>query len=112
MVDTFNPTIPPQEEPSGDISYRLSESQFGDGYRQIVGDGLNVKVQKWPLTWKGTVAEVDPIRDFFDAHIGISFYWTPPNGVQAKFLVKGYQEIPAAAGNMTLVATLEQMYTP
>jgi len=112
MVDTFAPTLPPQEEPTGDVSYRLTESQYGDGYRQIVGDGLNPRVQKWPLIWKGTNAEIQPIKDFFDAHIGVSFYYTPPNGTQGRYICKGYQDIPAAAGNGTVSATLEQTFAP
>ena len=96
MTDTFAPTLPPQEEPTGDINLRVKQTAFGDGYRQIIGDGLNTKQQNWPLTWKGTITEVDPIRDFFDAHVGVSFNWTPPNGVSGRYICTGYRESPAA----------------
>lgn len=112
MTDTFAPTLPPQEEPTAEITLRTKQTRFGDGYRQIIGDGLNAKEQRWPLSWKGTFTEVDPIRDFFDAHIGVSFFWTPPNGVVGRYICGGYSESPAAGVNMTLTATLEQVFTP
>jgi phage-related protein len=112
MVDTFTPPFPPQEAPSGEIVLRIKQTQFGDGYRQIVGDGLNTKIQRWPLTWKGTVTEIREITDFMDAHIGVSFYYTPPNGVQGRYACMNYQEVPEAAGNMSVNAVLEQVFFP
>ena len=78
-----------------------------------MGEGLNPKIQTWPLTWKGTEAEVQPIADFFDDHEGYKrFLWTPPNGVQGYYAVKEYSYIPSAAGNLVLTATLEQRFAP
>ncbi len=112
MVDTFNPAIPPQEEPQGEVMLRVRKTQFGDGYSQVGGDGLNPKVQNWPLVFRGTTAEITPIRDFMDAHIGISFYWTPPLGVQGRYACFGYQLIPAVNNNYQLNVKLEQVFFP
>lgn len=112
MVDTFTPAVPVQEGPTGDTILRVKQTQFGDGYRQIIGDGMNTKIQRWPISFKGTVSELASIKIFFNSHIGISFYWTPPNGVQGRYVCLGYQEVPEAASNLTLSAVLEQVFFP
>jgi phage-related protein len=109
----FNPVIPPQEEPSGDVRFNTTSVKFGEGYEQNAGNGLNPKIQNWPLTWVGSDAEINSIIDFFDAHEGwMSFQWLPPKGPMARFVVKRYTHIPAAAGNAKLNATLEQVFYP
>lgn len=113
MPDIFNPPIPPQEGPSGLKRFVVNEIKFGEGYTSRFGDGLNANDQQWPLSWKGTTAEIEPIKDFFDAHNGYeSFYWTPPMDTQKMFVVKEYTLVPEAAGNYTLNATLIQSYHP
>lgn len=113
MTLTFTPPIPPQEGPSGDVSFNMREIRFGDGYIESMGEGLNTRSQVWPLTWKGTDAEIQEIADFFDLHSGFQrFYWTPPLGVQGYYCVKKYTLIPEAAGNASINATLEQRFAP
>ena len=112
-VDTFNPTLPPQEEPSGQGTLRAREIKFGDGYSASFGDGLNNEEQTWPMTYVGTDAEIAPILAFVRAHKGyISFYWTPPFGEQGYYQVKTYTIVPAAAGNAKLNITLVQVFRP
>lgn len=114
MADLFNPALPPQEGPDGTVKFNVSEIRFGEGYIGAVGEGINEKVQSWPLTWVGTDAEINPIRTFFDDHYGYeSFLWTPPNDVtQGRYRVKEYRYTPMAAGNAKLMATLEQVFYP
>ena len=108
-VFTWQPII----EPSGDFQFRTREARFGDGYGQAVGDGLNNEVQTWPLTFRGSLDYLLPIRDFLRAHGGhTSFLWTPPDGEQALFRCKGFQWIPGAASRRRLVATFDQWFTP
>lgn len=113
MSDVFAPAIPPQEDPSATVRNRVRRTQFGDGYAQVVTDGLNVRVQRWPLSYKGTDAEINVIRAFVDSHVGISFLWTPPLGVQGRYLfTEEYGLVPSSAGWATLNVTLEQVYFP
>ena len=113
MTLTFTPVIPPQEGPNGSVRYTMTEIRFGDGYISSIGEGLNPKSQAWPLTWKGTNAEIQSIIDFFDLHTGYKrFLWTPPFGVQGYYCVKEYGIVPEAAGNASLTATLEQRFAP
>lgn len=77
MAETF--TYDRQAGAAGRIEYRIREVQFGDGYSQVVEDGINTKVQTWPLVFEGGITDMQPILDFFDRHKGSkSFYWTPP----------------------------------
>lgn len=63
----------------GKITHRVVATQFGDGYQQVVPDGLNTESQSWPLTFEGGMNYVKPILAFFKRHKGAkSFYWTPP----------------------------------
>lgn len=113
MVDTFNPPIPPQEGPSGEVNYNAVDVRFGEGYVASFTEGMNEEFQSWPLTWKGTDTEIQPIVDFFRAHKGyISFYWTPPFGVQGLYRVKNFAITPEAAGNASVSATFMQVYAP
>lgn len=113
MVDTFNPPIPPQTAPNGEGRFNVSEIQYGEGYVGALGEGINNHRQIWPVTWKGSNAEILEIRDFFVAHKGfISFYWTPPLGVQGLYRVKAYNLVPEAAGNASISATLEEYFAP
>ncbi|MCP5854454.1 phage tail protein, partial [Klebsiella pneumoniae] len=48
MADTF--TWCPYIEPTGSGTFRVRSAQFGNGYRQVAGDGINNEVQSWPLT--------------------------------------------------------------
>lgn len=112
-VDTFNPTLKPQDAPSGEKTPHLLEAVFGDGYRQIAQDGLNPLSAKWPLTFVGTEAEVAPIATFLDAHVGVSFYWTPPMSVTAGlYFHRGYSLTPKGGSNAVLSVRLEETFSP
>lgn len=110
MTDTF--TWAPQVNPIGDVKFRLREARMGDGYVQTIADGMNVKEQTWPLSFVGGPTLMNPIIAFLEAHIGISFYWTPPLGVLGYYQTKGYQYIPQEADNYVLTTTFEQKFKP
>lgn len=114
MADFFVPPIPPQENPSGDIQFKVRKAEFGDGYSQRVQRGINNKKQRWPFTFVGTNAEIDPIVEFMDEHEGaVSFWYTPPFSlVPILFVCESYQLVPAAASNASITVLLEQVYGP
>ncbi|GAP66831.1 phage minor tail protein [Mizugakiibacter sediminis] len=99
--------------PTGTVSFRVRTAQFGDGYKQTVADGINNKVQSWPLTFTGTKAEMQAIVNFFDERAGWqSFYWTPPLGVQGLYKVTTYSPTPKGGPIYTVTATFEQAFAP
>ncbi|WNL45962.1 phage tail protein [Dyella sp. BiH032] len=103
----------PQVEPQGQTTFRVRSAQFGDGYTQTVTDGINNRVDSWPLSFDGDGSYVSPIKDFLDRHAGAaSFQWTPPLGAPALFRCAGYTLVPRAAGYYTLSATFQQVFAP
>ncbi len=111
MPDVFNWT--PQVDPQGQTTFRVRSAQFGDGYTQSVGDGINNRIDSWPLSFEGDAAYVQPIKDFLDSHAGAqSFQWTPPLGAPALFRCTTYTLTPHAAGNYGLSATFQQVFVP
>lgn len=110
MTDTF--TWTPLTEPQGQTTLRERKAQFGDAYKQRVADGINAVVDAWPLSFIGKGSSVVPIRDFLRMHVGVSFYWTPPLGVQGYYSCVGYQLVPHGADVYTLTATLQQEFKP
>ncbi len=77
MIRTFN--FSPRVNPTGDITTRLREVAFGDGYVQRSGDGLNGETQSWPLTFVGDWDRISLIRQFIRDHKGyVAFQWRNP----------------------------------
>ncbi|WP_020201864.1 phage tail protein [Cupriavidus sp. WS] len=97
----------------GDVTLRVRSAQFGDGYKQVVADGINNKVQSWPMKFVGSRERILAIQDFIDQHAGAtSFYWTPPLGQQGLYQVAKYTPAVEAAGVYSLTATFEQAFRP
>lgn len=104
----------PRLDPVGQKSFRVLVAQFGDGYAQRVGDGINTQSQSWPLEFAGDSREIRPIRAFLDAHEGFrSFLWTPPLGEQSSFVApEGYTLKPHGGGVFTLSVTFREAARP
>ena len=111
MTDTF--TFSTSIHPQGRGTFRVRKAQFGDGYSQAVADGLNAEVQHWPLSFAGKSAAINPILAFLRAHPGnVSFYWTPPLGVQGFFRCEQYNLVPHGGDVYTLSAQFDQVFSP
>lgn len=111
MPQTF--TWAPDNGATGDTQYRTRTAQFGDGYRQSVGDGINSKVQSWPLTFTKNKATAEEIIAFLDEHQGAkSFIWTPPLGNASLWQVKQVTNTPLGGGMYRIAATFEQAFHP
>jgi phage-related protein len=78
-VETF--TWCPKLGASSAPEYRNRSSKFGNGYEQVVGDGINNVVDTWSLSFTVKEAVALQIKAFLDRHGGHkSFFWTPPLG--------------------------------
>lgn len=96
--------------PQGEVKFRRTVAQFGDGHRQAVGDGINNRMQSWPLQFQGNAEELAPLLAFLDRHEGVKgFYWTPPLGVQGVYEAVGYSPVPIGGGLYTLTTTFQQI---
>jgi phage-related protein len=110
-VETF--IWQPLLNPVGQTTYRVRKAQFGDGYSQTVGDGINNAVSSWPLSFRGRSAQITPVKAFLDAHAGfVSFYWTPPLGVQGLYRCESSTLQFMGVDMYTLTATFEQVFAP
>lgn len=100
-------------QPTGTVTFRRLTAQFGDGYRQVAGDGINNKVQSWPLTFSGSKQEMQVVMSFLDRHAGIaSFLWTPPMGVEGYYEAPAYSLNPVGGDVYTVSATFNQIFKP
>ena len=77
-------------------SQRVQRAQFGDGYSQVLTDGLNAEQETWqcqtpPLTY----AEVNSIESFLLEQKGQAISWIPP------FSTKTFSK-PFASGKLNL----------
>ncbi|MDX7993205.1 phage tail protein [Xenorhabdus littoralis] len=102
-----------QDSPSGEFKHRIKEVVFGDGYKQVSGDGINPETQSWPYSYTGMKDEVMPIFQFIRRHTLKSFIWTPPFGEKGLYRVKAdsITMIPMAGGIMKISATFEQAFS-
>lgn len=115
-IETFS--YPARINPTGDHSFRVREVQFGDGYKQSVGDGLNAELQNWPVTFVGNWQRIAEIRNFFKRHAGYkAFKWTTPNFELGLYNCKTFQ-VTALGKNSRgesmyqLAATFETAFRP
>jgi phage-related protein len=101
---------------TGDISQRTWENEFGDGYTQAGGIGINTKSQSWDISVTGQMREGDDlkgVRDFLDRHEGYkSFIWSAPGAGAGRYRATGYKLNAAGAGMFTLSVTFKQVYNP
>ncbi len=111
MAEVF--TWRPDFGPQGETQFRTLEAQFGDGYRQSAGDGINNSAQSWPLTFRGQGVRIAAIKLFLDNHKGyLPFEWTPPMGSAGLYEAKSYTVVPVGVDYYTLTATFTQRFAP
>lgn len=105
MAEVF--TFIPSTRTTGQVTFRTRVAQFGDGYAQRVGDGINTKKTSWPLEFIGTKEEIALIKAFLDDKAGnIPFLWTAPFESQREFVTpEGYSITPLGGCTYSLSTT-------
>lgn len=111
-IDTF--TWRTQGQPEGSLTQRVRSAQFGDGYKQVSGDGINPESQSWPVSFTGQQKDMVPLLSFIRSHTTTSFLWTPPYGVVGLYRVvsDSIKAAPVGGAVMTVSATFEQAFQP
>lgn len=98
---------------TGESQYRTRSVQFGDGYSQSVGDGINSKTQIWPLSFTKNRVDSEAIIAFIDQHQGYkAFQWAPPLGTASLWKVTQSTNTPLGGGIYRISATFEQSFHP
>lgn len=105
----------PMDMSSGGLTEeaRVIENDFGDGYRQRAGDGINPIGSTFEAKWDNiTTAEANTLVAFFRARGGYeAFTFTPPNesGTWA-WTCKSWSRPPDNAGYASLSATFRREF--
>lgn len=93
-----------------DVEPRVLRSSFGDGYSQVVLDGINVVPRKWALTFDNRAfAEADAIHAFLKAHC-LAFDWTDPDGEPGRWECKSWRTSRPRALVKTVTATFDEVF--
>ena len=89
---------------------RVLKNNFGDGYTQRTGDGLNVILEKWTVEFVDTVANITTIDDFLKAREGWDdIDWTPPIGSASKYICPSWTRELVGGVSNKLSATFEEV---
>ena len=103
----------PRINASAEIKFRTRKAEFGDGYTQVAGDGLNVRGQEWALEFVGEEKTIQEIADFLDRHSGFkSFLWKPPLNKQGLWRCDSYKPTALGGGVYSLSASFVQAFAP
>lgn len=106
---TFTWVVDTQAQPT--IGYTVRTAQFGDGYAQDVGEGINNKTESWEVTFTGSDTDVLAIMDFMDALAGYkAFFWTNPLGKIGLYKCKNPQPTEVGGDTFTFAGTFTKAY--
>ncbi|GKX46086.1 phage tail protein [Pectobacterium carotovorum] len=110
MIETFNWPVQIGNRPEVEYKETVRKVQFGDGYAQVSGAGLNGEVISFPYSFRGKVEIALAIRDFLRRHRKKAFIWTPPYGEEGLYLAAADSVKFAAVGKTQGIvsATFEQ----
>ena len=95
-----------------DMTPRVLEARFGDGYRQRSQNGLNNLLAKWNVTFTSLSPETKAaIIAFFEARDAVeAFSWAAPGETTPKaWLCTDWKSNPQQNGIWTISATFEQV---
>lgn len=108
-LQTF--TWSPLNGPTADIQYRNTSVQYGDGYAQVSGDGINTESQAWGVTFKGLNAEMTPILAFLRTHADSrAFKWRNPLGEVGLYRSSQLKSTQLDYARMQITATFVSAY--
>ena len=113
IIDTFTPPVAPSPGTSRKPEIKLLEAEFGDGYTQVVRDGLNHIRRTYDLRWDVlTYAQADVIEAFLEAKGGDTpfLYQHAHTSAPLKVTCKDWQRTEAAAGLCSFSATFKQSF--
>lgn len=88
----FTPPIDPSVKSLAEIKFRTRSVEFGDGYEEVTGDGINNIRHYWQLTFEAlTQSEADDIIDFFLDGGGYTVfqYTVPSDSTQRNYRLDG-----------------------
>jgi phage-related protein len=95
------------------IDAKVKQIQFGEGFRQVVPDGINNTLLKIDVTFEGRdIYEAGAILHFFTARQGgETFIWVPPSPYAAtkKWKVFSWSDAQPFYNNYSIKTTFEEV---
>lgn len=88
---------------------RILKQDFGDGYSQRAGDGINTTVDTWDIEFRGTSTVIDGIVTVLESKAGhTNFTWSYA-GTQ-KWICKQWSYADLGGDTRSLSATFEEVF--
>lgn len=108
-MTVFTPPYAPSYSSQVNREYRTLETEFGDGYAQVVKDGLNNVKQTWELSW-ANINDTDAatILSQLDSFAGTAFQWLTPENQTKWFTCKKVNRSFTGFQNGTLTMTFAE----
>jgi len=104
-------TWSPSPGPSQSIQPKVREAQFGDGYGQRVGAGINNAPRTLTLDFTGPTARIEAIDAFLKARNGVeTFDFLAPDGADGKWLCKSWTRTIIHRNVQSIGATFEEKF--
>jgi len=113
MADRFEPPACPVISSRKNVAFKTLETEFGDGYTQRAGAGLNSESVTFDATWTGlTITEADQVEAFFRKQRGyLPFEWTLPRESKAwLYRCKSWSRNGVGGRHDSITATIERVY--
>lgn len=111
MAEIF--TWAPDTGSAGQTAIDQTVSKFGDGYTQVVLNGLHPESQTWPVTFSGSKAYVVAIRDFLRRNMGKKIQWTAPlDDAPRLWRFEGWSPLPQEGDNYRISTTFIEDNSP
>ena len=113
-IEHFTWRIQAASQPTLSSKDTVRTAQFGDGYKQVSGAGLNDEVLNYAFSFTGDPATARDIYAFLRRHKIKSFTFTPPGSELALWRVAAdsLQHVTANKRVETVTATFEQAFAP
>lgn len=110
-MTVFTPPYAPSYSTPVRKTYRRLENSFGDGYEQLVQDGLNNVSEVWDNVWNNISDEAgDVIEDYLDQFAGTTFQWTTPKGITKYFSCKDFTRTFVGYKTCSISATFTESF--
>ena len=93
--------------------YQVLKTQYGNGYSQRAGDGINNVQDSWQVQWNGlTTANFQILKSAFDAAAGVDYFtWQAPGDTTTKkWIVSQVTRTNWSGAVYDIAVTLEQVF--
>lgn len=113
-IEHFAWRIQAASQPTLSSKDTVRAAQFGDGYKQVSGAGLNDEILNYAFSFTGDPQTAREIYAFLRKHKIKSFTFTPPGGGLALWRVEAnsLQRVTLNKKVETVTATFEQAFKP